>query len=140
MLLAAAAHAQQVEVSDAWVRATVPGQNVAAAYMTLRAGSAARLVGVKTKAARSAEIHSMSHEGGVMKMRRLESLELPAGQDVALEPGGNHIMLFDPIKPLKEGQRVGLKLLVEQGGKRAEISVDAPVRSADSGQDAHKHH
>jgi copper(I)-binding protein len=140
LLAAATAHAQQVEVSDAWVRATVPGQKVAAAYMTLRSGAAARLVGVKTKAARSAELHSMSHEAGVMKMRRLESLELPAGRDVALEPGGNHIMLFDPVKPLKEGQRVALKLLIEQGGKRVEVSVDAPVRSGDFDQDAHKHH
>jgi copper(I)-binding protein len=140
LLAAALAHAQAVQVSDAWVRATVPGQKVAAAYMTLRSSAAARLVGVKTKAARSAEIHSMSHEGGVMKMRRLESLELPAGQEVALEPGGNHIMLFDPVKPLEEGQRVALKLVVEQGGKRAEVSVDAPVRSADFGEGAHKHH
>jgi copper(I)-binding protein len=132
--------AQQVEVTDAWVRATVPGQKVAAAYVTLRSSTAAKLVGVETKAARRAEIHSMSHEGGVMKMRRLESLELPAGQDVALAPGGNHIMLFDPVEPLKAGQRVALKLVVEQDGRRTEIPVDAPVRSPDSDAGAHKHH
>ena len=130
----------QVEVTDAWVRATVPGQKVAAAYMGLRAAAPARLVGVETKAARSGEIHSMSHESGVMKMRRLDSLELPAGQTVSLEPGGNHIMLFDPLKPFTEGQRVPLKLIVEQGGKRVEISVDAPVRSAGADEGGHKHH
>ena len=130
----------QVEVTDAWVRATVPGQKVAAAYMHLRATAAAKLVGVETKAARSAEIHTMSHEGGVMKMRRLDALELPAGQAVALEPGGNHIMLFDPVKPLTEGQRVPLKLIVEQGGKRVEVAVDAPVRAPGADEGAHKHH
>jgi hypothetical protein len=140
LLAAAGAARAQVEVSDAWVRATVPGQKVAAAYMTLRSTAAARLVGVETKAARSAEIHSMSHEGGVMKMRRLDALELPAGQAVVLEPGGYHIMLFDPVKPLTEGQRVSLKLVVEQGGKRAELAVDAPVRSPGSDEGAHKHH
>jgi hypothetical protein len=133
------AHAQ-VEVTDAWVRATVPGQKVAAGYMSLRSATAAKLVGVETKAARSAEIHTMSHEGGVMKMRRLDALDLPAGQVVVLEPGGNHIMLFDPVKPLTEGQRVSLKLLVEQGGKRIEVAVDAPVRSTGGDAGAHKHH
>jgi copper(I)-binding protein len=130
----------QVEVTDAWVRATAPGQKVAAAYMTIRSGTAAKLVSVETKAARSAEIHTMSHEGGVMKMRRLDALELPAGQAVALEPGGNHIMLFDPSKPFTEGQRVPLKLIVEQGGKRVEVALDAPVRSPGADEGAHKHH
>jgi copper(I)-binding protein len=59
---------------------------------------------------------------------------------VVLEPGGNHIMLFDPVKPLNEGQRVELKLVVEQGGKRAEVAVDASVRAVDSDEGAHKHH
>lgn len=130
----------QVEVTDAWVRATVPGQKVAAAYMSLRATPAGRLVGVETKAAGSAEIHSMTHEGGVMKMRRIDALELPAGHSVVLEPGGYHIMLFDPVKPLTQGQRVALKLIVEQGGKRVEVTVDAPVRSPGGDEGAHKHH
>lgn len=139
-VLASGVARAQVEVTDAWVRATVPGQKVAAAYMRLRAATAARLVGVETKAARSAEIHTMSHEGGVMKMRRLDALELPAGQAVVLEPGGNHLMLFDPVQPLTDGQRVSLKLIVEQGGKRVEVAVDAPVRSPGADEGAHKHH
>jgi copper(I)-binding protein len=137
-LIIPAAHAQ-VEVTDAWIRATVPGQKVAAGYMKLRSAQAAKLVGVKTDAARSAEVHTMSHEGGVMKMRKLDALALPAGETVVLEPGGNHLMLFDPRKPLTKGQRVDLKLVVEQGGTRSEVPVQAEVRTPD-GEDEHKHH
>ena len=71
-----------VEVFDAWARATMPGQKVAGVYMQLRSDVQARLVGVRSDAARTAEVHQMSHEGGVMRMRRLESLDLPAGKTV----------------------------------------------------------
>jgi copper(I)-binding protein len=140
-LLAAAGVARaQVEVTDAWVRATVPGQKVAAGYLTLRSVRTAKLVGVKTAAARSAELHSMTHEGGVMKMRRLDALDLPAGVAVALEPGGNHLMLFDPRQPLVKGQTVALELVIEQDGKRLDIPVTAAVRAPGEEPDAHKHH
>ena len=122
-----------IKVTDAWVRATVPGQKVAGAYLEIRSGSNARLVGVRTPVAKTAEIHSMSNVGGVMKMRRLKGLDLPAGQSVRLEPGGNHIMLLDIKKPLDAGERVPLTLVVEQKGKRKSISVQAEVRALREG-------
>ena len=81
----------------------------------------------------------MRHEGGVMKMRRLDALELPAGQTVSLEPGGFHIMLLDIRQPLKAGEVVKVTLIVEGGGERSEVQVSAPVRSL-TGEDAHQHH
>jgi copper(I)-binding protein len=125
-----AAHAAAVvDVKDAWVRATVPGQKVAGAYLEIQSRSAARLVGVRSPLAKSAEIHSMSNEGGVMKMRHLDALDLPAGQSVRLEPSGNHIMLFDIKQPLEPGARVPLTLIIEQKGKKKSVEVQAEVRS-----------
>ena len=68
----------------------------------------------------------MSNEGGVMRMRRVDSLDLPAGKTVALEPGGYHVMLLDINRPLKAGEHVAVTLVIEEGGKRFEL----PVRSA----------
>jgi copper(I)-binding protein len=117
-----------VEVSEAWARATMPGQKVAGVYMLLKADRASRLVGVRSRAAAAAEVHEMSHAGGVMKMRKVEALDLPANRVVKLEPGGFHVMLFDIGQPLKPGERVALTLIVEQAGKRVEVPVDAEVR------------
>jgi copper(I)-binding protein len=125
-----AAHAAQVEVTDAWVRATVPGQPVAGAYMTLRSQRDAKVVAVQSPVAKGAEIHSMSNEGDVMKMRKLDALALPAGQRVELTPHGNHIMLLDIVRQLKAGDSVPITLTVERGKKKTKVRVDAPVREA----------
>ncbi len=117
-----------VEVTDAWVRATVPGQPVAGAYLTIRSAQAAKLVGVKSPVAKSAEIHSMSDEGGVMRMRKLDALALPAGEPVELKSGGNHIMLLEIKRQLKPGEKIPLTLMVEQGGKKKAVAMEAEVR------------
>jgi copper(I)-binding protein len=121
--------AASVEVTDAWARATMPGQAVAGVYLHVKSALKARLVGVKSSSAKTVEIHSMAHEGGVMKMRKLDFLDLPAGEAVALEPGGNHVMLFDIRKPLKAGEHVKLTLVIEQNGKKTSVPVDAEVRA-----------
>ena len=128
-LLPACASASQpvVQITDAWVRATVPGQQVAGAYLTIRSARAAKLIGVSSPVAKSAEIHAMSNSGGVMRMRKLDGLTLPAGERVQLEPAGNHIMLFDIKRQLQPGDTVPITLIVEQGGKRKTVQVDAEV-------------
>jgi len=118
----------EFEVSDAWARETVPGQQVASVYLMIRSAVPARLIGVTTRGAKTAEIHSMKAEGGVMKMRRLDGLELPAGQVVKLEPGGNHIMLLDIRRQLKVGEHVRLSLVIEAAGKKQSVPVIAEVR------------
>jgi periplasmic copper chaperone A len=117
-----------IEVSNAWARATVPGQQVAGVYLEIRSPRAAKIVAVKSPVSATAEIHSMSNDGGVMKMRQLETLPLPAGETVALQPGGNHIMLLDIKRQLKPGEKVPLTLVVETGGKKREVKVEAEVR------------
>ena len=130
MLFVSAVHAQAtIAVENVWARATVPGQKVGAVYLEIRSESPAKLIGVSSPAARSAEIHSMSNEGGVMKMRQLKQLDLPAAQTVRLAPNGNHIMLLDIKQPLQPGARVPLTLIVEQKGKKKWIQVQAEVRA-----------
>jgi copper(I)-binding protein len=127
---AAAAHAERgVSVAQAWARATVPGQKVAGVYLDIRSDRAAVLTAVRSPLAASAEIHSMSNDNGVMRMRRLPRLDLPAGETVRLAPGGNHIMLLDITRPLHAGERVPLVLTVERNGKKASVQVQAEVRA-----------
>ena len=87
-LLASVTAYAQVTVQDAWVRGTVPGQTSSGAFMTLQSADGAKVVGVSTPVAGTAEIHEMKMEGNVMRMRAVPSLELPKGQTVQLKPGG----------------------------------------------------
>ena len=99
--------AQGVRVSDAWIRETPPNAAVAGGYLTLRSDAGDRLVAVETSASASVEIHEMSHAGGVMRMRELaDGVELPAGTDVSLRPGGNHLMFIGPVEPVRAGQTI----------------------------------
>jgi len=118
-----------VEVSEVWSKQTVQGQKVAGVYLQIRSVDGARLLEVQSPLAGSAEIHSMKMEGAVMRMRKLERVDLPAGKTVKLAPGGEHIMLFDIKQPLKPGDKVPVTLVVEQKGKRSSVSVEAVVRA-----------
>ena len=85
----------QVKVENAWARATVQGQKATGAFMKITAPQATQLVAVSTPVAGVAEIHEMKVDGGVMKMRAMPSLDLPANQAVELKPGSYHLMLMD---------------------------------------------
>ena len=124
----AAARAAGVEVTGAWAKATMPAQKVAGVYMEIRSDRAAKLVGVESPLADAAEVHEMRHQDGVMRMRHIESLDLPAGQVVKLAPGGYHVMLFDLRQPLKPGDKVTITLRVERDGKREDVEVVAVVK------------
>ena len=124
----ATAGAAQVTVNAAWVRATVPGQTIAGAYLKITSASTAYLIGGSSPAAKTVELHQMSMENNVMKMRPLARLELPAGAAVELRPGGYHLMLIDVAHPLVAGERVPLKLTVEdKDGRRHTVDVTAEV-------------
>lgn len=124
----AAQAAGSVTVSHAWARATVPGQEVGAAYMDLKSADAAQVVKVESPAAGAVEIHSMKMQNGVMEMRMLETLPLQAGQVVKLEPGGLHLMLFDLKAPLRAGEEITVQLHVRRGAKTELVKVAVPVR------------
>lgn len=120
---AAMAQTGQVKVENAWARATPAGASTAAIYLTVEAPTADKLVSVATPAAQEAELHTMSMENGVMKMRALPGgIDLPAGQKVTLKPGGMHIMLSALTGPLKEGESVPLTLTFAKSGAQ-QISV-----------------
>jgi len=123
--------ANPVNVSDAWVRASAPGQSVGAAYMTLQSPTDTSLVKVESNAAGSVEIHSMTMKNGVMQMRMMETLPLSAGKPAKLEPGGFHLMLFDLKKPLKAGEKVKFTLhFKNKAGKTSVMQVVSPVKTA----------
>ncbi len=129
---------QKVEVTNAWARATVPGQNVGGVYMDVRSPAAARLVGVSSPAAATAEIHQMKMENGVMKMSAVAGVDLPPGQTVKLAPGGYHVMLLNLKKPLATGDSVPVTLTIETGKKtRQTLEVKAEVRDVMGGKKMH---
>lgn len=130
LLIAGAAAAQtgSVEVKNAWARATPGKADNSAAYFTIESPAADRLTGVSTPAAQKAELHTMTMDGGVMKMRPLAGgIEVPAGQSVTLKPGGIHVMLMGLKEPLKAGEHFPLTLSFEKAGKReVTVSVEKP--------------
>jgi len=139
-VLAAAAQAQTVTVNDAWVRVPAPGQKVAGVYMEIVSRANTALVAVASPAAARAELHSMALDDGVMRMRPLERIELPAGKAVVLAPGGLHVMLIDLKQPLKRGDSVPVTLTVLQlnSGSRSVFTVRAEVRDPDA-KGRHQH-
>lgn len=119
-----------VEVTDAWARATPPGQDVGAAYMNLKSDQKTKLVGTSSPVAGSVEIHEMSMTNGVMKMRMLKTMPLAAGKVVKLAPGGFHLMLFDLKKPLTAGETIEIELSLQDAqGKTSKQKVIVPVKA-----------
>lgn len=129
----ASAQAQNplVKVDDPWVRATVEPQKATGAFMQLTAARAAKVVAASSPLAASVEIHEMKMVDGVMKMRAVDALALPAGQAVALKPGSYHVMLMGLQRPIKVGESVPLTLTVEGDDKqRQTVEVKAEARGA----------
>lgn len=117
-----------VQVKDAWVRATVPGQKGTGAFMKITAKEDSRLVGVSSPVAGVAEVHEMKMEGDVMTMRALPALDLPAGKTVELRPGGYHVMLMDLKQALPAGSTVPLTLVFSDGkGGQSRVVLKLPV-------------
>ncbi|MEO1766150.1 copper chaperone PCu(A)C [Thiobacter aerophilum] len=130
----------QVEVKDPWVRATVPAQTATGAFMELTAKEDARLVAARSPVAKIVEIHEMKMEGGVMKMRAIPKLDLPAGKPVTLSPSGYHIMLMGLKGQVKEGDSVPLTLVVETKTGKQEIQVKAHAMPLGGDGQGHSHH
>ena len=142
----AAAHGDtgDISVSNAWTRATPGGARNAAVYMEIASKGMAgdKLVGAKSDAAGRAELHNHIHESGVMKMRRVEAIDVPPGKSVTLEPGGLHLMLFDLKRPLKAGDKLDLTLVFEKAGNIDVTATVEPISAKGPGGHhggAHKH-
>lgn len=119
--------AARIEARGAWASATIGNVPNSAAYLQLRnSGSRADvLVGVSSPAAARAELHTHKMDGGMMRMRRIAQVNLPAGKTVAFRPGGSHIMLIGLKEPLTAGDEIKLTLRFRHAKP---LTLSVPVR------------
>ncbi len=125
-------------ISDAWSRETTPAQKAGAGYMIVRnAGSSDdRLVAAAAAVAERVELHTHIMEDGVAKMRQVEAIDVPAGGEAKLAPGGLHIMFIGLTGPLEEGTSFPLTLTFENAGA---VEVEVPIRDVRAGADMGGH-
>jgi copper(I)-binding protein len=111
------AAAAELSADEAWARASMGAGTTGAVFLQIHnVGSApARIVAAATPAAEAAELHTHQMDGSVMRMRPVEAFEIPAGGSLRLQPGGDHIMLFGLLQPLREGDSFDLTLTSESG-------------------------
>jgi len=123
-------HLGPINISVPFARATLPNAPVGGGFMTIEntGTEADRLVSVTTDVAAKSEIHEMSMDGQVMKMRALtDGLEIPAGETVTLSPGGSHLMFMGLKGAFVEGQTVNVTLTFEKAGT---VELALPVLGA----------
>jgi copper(I)-binding protein len=129
MLLGVNAWAGEVTVSGAWVRATAPGQDSGSLLFSIKSRQEARLVAASSPVADKMEFHSMSRENGMMEMRAIDAINLPAGKTVDLEASGKHVMLVGLKQPLKAGDSVPFTLTVQYAdNSRTKVRGRAEIR------------
>ncbi|OAN53145.1 hypothetical protein A6A04_14400 [Paramagnetospirillum marisnigri] len=125
LLSALPAIAADIQVSGAFMRAApVAGGNGAAFLTVTNHGADDRLVSAEASISRTVELHTHVKDGDVFRMRKVESIAVPAHGAAELKPGGDHIMFIGLTAPAKEGTKVALTLVFEKAGK---IEVDVPV-------------
>ena len=127
-ITAGAAAADGPTVTQAWARATAPGVDVGAVYLSIDGGARDdSLVSASSARAAMVHLHTVEESGGVAKMRAVEGIEVPAGKRVVLAPKGTHIMLMGLAKPLVAGETFPLELRFAKAG---ELGVTVVVRAA----------
>ena len=133
-----AAAAETLVVRDAWMRALAPGQPTGAAYMLLQneGSQDVTVVAVSSDVAARVELHVSSQQEGVWRMRQLETLTVTAGESMALEPGGRHLMMFQLQRSPHEGERVEFLFTLSDG---QQVAGTAEVRGL-AGGSGHEHH
>lgn len=124
--------AGDIKIVHPWAMPTAPSITDGASgmgYLVLRntGGKPDRLLAASVEIADRVELHAYSKAGDTSTMRRVDTIEIPAGREVRLEPGGPHLMLMGFKKPLAEGQHFPIVLQFERAGK---ISVDLFVQTS----------
>jgi periplasmic copper chaperone A len=146
---ASAAQAQDVmagnlHIMKPWTRATAPTATVGGGFMGLMnmGKSDDALIAVKAGISEKVELHSHTMDGGVMKMREVPRIEVPAGKTVELKPGSFHVMFINLKAPLKQGEKIPLTLVFEKGGEvKVDMLVDAMgAKGSKNDMADHKHH
>ncbi len=130
LLLSAGVYAGDIQVDNAWARATAPGQDAASLDMIITSKHAAILIAVSSPACKTVELHSMNMApgNGMMQMREVESIPLPAGQPVNLGRSGYHLMLSGLKVPLKAGASVPLTLSIRIANDVVKFDTTAEVK------------
>ncbi|MBO0737235.1 MAG: copper chaperone PCu(A)C [Alphaproteobacteria bacterium] len=118
----------QLEIKAPWARATLGQALNSTVYFTIVSSTTDRLTAISSPVAKKAELHTISI-GGVISMRPLAAMDIPAGQTITLTPGGIHIMLQGLTRPFREGETFPLMLWFEHAGPR---QVTVPVEDADA--------
>lgn len=128
-----------LHVEDAWAAPTPGGVDVSAGYLTLVNETTAEdaLVSASSPRADRVEVHEMTMEGGVMQMRAVARLPIPAGERVALAPSGRHLMFYGVVQPFAEGETIPVRLTFEHAG---DIDVSLPVRRPGASPAEHSDH
>ena len=120
-----------LEVEGAYTRATVPGQMAAGGFMKIEnKGAADQLLSASSPVAGEVQLHEMSMEGQVMKMRQVKDIAIPAGGAVELKPGSFHLMFLNIKAPLAAGETIPVKLKFAKAG---ELEVKFPVKAMGGG-------
>ena len=130
---------RDLRIEHPHARPTPPGARTGGAYLTIRNGGkeADRLLRVSSPAAATVELHSMTMDGNVMRMRAITALDIPAGATVTLGSSGYHVMLIELARPLAAGSTVPLTLTFEKSGT---LDIVADVEPAvGAGKAAHGH-
>lgn len=138
----AAGAADQIAISDAYIRLAPPGAMATAAYMVIRntGGSEVRIVKAASTVSLTTELHTHLNEGGVMKMRQVKDIPVPPGGEAVLKPGGLHVMLIDMRLPLREGDMVPITLSLADGSsKEIRVPVKNPGSGGTGAMTGHKH-
>lgn len=116
-----------IRVENAYTRATVPGQQVAGGFMKIEnKGAADQLISASSPVSGEVQLHEMTMDGNVMKMRQVKEVVVPAGATVELKPGGLHLMFMNIKAPLTAGDTVPVKLKFAKAG---EVEVRMPVNT-----------
>ena len=144
-LACAQAGTANVDVKDAWMRSTVPGQMGTGAFMKITAKTGTKLVGLSSPVAGVVEVHEMKMDKDIMTMRAMPLLDLPAGKTIELKPGSYHVMLMDLKQPLLKDSKVPLTLMFKDAkGVQTRMELTVPVTTVAPGgasgkADPHKH-
>ena len=119
-----AANAAELIVTDGQVRVPMPGRTVTAGYFTIQNNTAdpVSLTAARSTAFERAELHQHTHQDGVMRTEQVGQIEIAANASVSLQPGGLHLMLFNPLQPLLAGESVTV-LLSFSNGQQLELSM-----------------
>jgi copper(I)-binding protein len=131
----------ELQIDHPYARTTVANQPSGAAYMTIenKGKNADKLLSVATPVAKTVEIHTMSMDGNVMKMREVANIELKPSAKVSMKPGdGYHVMLIGLKQQLKAGDNFPLTLSFEKSGK-LEVSVTVEDKDAKTADEGHVH-